>query len=192
MDWNPSLYAFALIVCALITGGVALDGWRHRTLTGTALTFLLLGATVWSLGYGVALGTHDLAGRILWAKVQHLGIAMMPASAVAFALRYTGGTRWQTRRNIALMAVVPFVGMLLAWTNEAHGLIWANIEVARDLVVENMSEGVMVLDAWARIVDANPAALKLIRRPADQVIGQPVARIVAGRPDLLYLAGYEA
>ncbi len=66
-------------------------------------------------GYGVALGVHDLAGRILWAKVQHLGIAMMPASAVAFALRYTGYTRWLTRRNIALVAIVPFVGMLLAW-----------------------------------------------------------------------------
>jgi hypothetical protein len=49
MDWHPSLYAFALIASALVTGGVALYGWRHRTLTGTALAFLLLGATVWSL-----------------------------------------------------------------------------------------------------------------------------------------------
>ena len=45
--------------------------------------------------------------------------------------------------------------------------------IARDDVIENMSDGWMVLDPSNRIVDLNPAAERLIRMSREQAFGQP-------------------
>jgi len=55
--------------------------------------------------------------------------------------------------------------------------------VARELLIENLSDGVMVLDAQNRVVDLNPAAQQMIGSTA--AIGQPAAAVFAARPDLV-------
>ena len=35
-----------------------------------------------------------------------------------FVLQYTGREKWLTQRNILLLAIMPFLAVLLAWTNE--------------------------------------------------------------------------
>jgi PAS domain S-box-containing protein len=279
-----------LFISALISGIVAVYAWRRRPAPGaTYLALLMLGATVWSLGYAVATGFGDLASRILWAKVQYPGIALVHIGLVLFVLEYTGRKRLLTRRNIVLLALVPSIAVLLAWTNEAHGLIWQEIQVvahgsfyaleldygtffwlwtlyayallfivtflllqavfhssplqrrqstilftgmmlpwlgnflylsglnpfpyldltpffyslsglvlawglfhhrlldivpiARHKVLESMNDGVIVVDTQARIVDINPAALRLVRRSLNEALGQPVERILVERPD---------
>jgi PAS domain S-box-containing protein len=57
--------------------------------------------------------------------------------------------------------------------------------VARAAVIENMSDGVLVFDAQSRLVDLNPTAAGVLGRPAADVIGLPVAELLARRPDLL-------
>ncbi len=59
------------------------------------------------------------------------------------------------------------------------------VPVARDLVIESLSDGVMVLDADGRIVDMNPTALRGIGRSSVEVIGQPANQILADWPDML-------
>ncbi len=59
------------------------------------------------------------------------------------------------------------------------------VPVARDAVIEGMSDGVIVLDAQHRIVDLNPAAQRVIGHSASEVIGQPAAQVLSGRPDLV-------
>jgi PAS domain S-box-containing protein len=61
------------------------------------------------------------------------------------------------------------------------------VPVARDTVVESMHDGVLVLDAQARIVDVNLAARRLISRTDARVIGQPAEQVLAGWPDLAEL-----
>jgi PAS domain S-box-containing protein len=291
MGWYFNPYALVLFICALVTVWVAVYAWRQRALVGVAPALTLLGITIWSLGYAVATGVHDLTWRIFWAKVQHLGIALTPVAMAAFVLHYIGREKWLTRRNLVLLAAVPFVGLLLAWTNEAHHLIWADtrlrivgslalldisygpyfwfylaynylvllsgaviflraalrsphlqrqqatilligtlcpgvalliyltgqsplpdldltplgyslgglvlawglfryrlfdiVPVARDKVIENMIDGVLVLDPQGRIVDANPAMLQLIGRSAGEVVGRPVAHVLTGQLDLV-------
>ena len=75
-------------------------------------------------------------------------------------------------------------GLALAW-----GLFRLKtldvVPVARDAVIEGMGDGVMVLDTRHRIVDINPAAQRIIGRSASEVIGQPAAQVLSGRPDLV-------
>jgi hypothetical protein len=64
------------------------------------------------------------------AKVEYLGIATVPISWLAFALQYTDREGQLTPRNLALLSALPLVTLLLAWTNEAHGLIWSSTRLS--------------------------------------------------------------
>jgi len=251
----------------------------------------MLAVAEWSLGYALELGSTDLPSQVFWAKVEYLGIVTVPVTWLALVLQYTKRERWLTRRNLALLATVPLVTLLLAWTNDLHGLLWSEIRldssgsfsvldlgrgawywvntayayllllfgtlllirtlirsprlyrgqagalllatlapwvgnalyisglipfphldltpfaftltglavawglfrfrlldivpVARDAVIEGMSDGVIVVDMQNRIVDLNPAAQRIIGRSASEAIGQPAAHILAGQPDLV-------
>ncbi|MCV5111608.1 PAS domain-containing protein, partial [Escherichia coli] len=53
------------------------------------------------------------------------------------------------------------------------------LPVARHLLVEQMAEGVMVLDERNRVVDLNPAARRLSRWSGPSPLGQPVDVVFA-------------
>jgi PAS domain S-box-containing protein len=50
------------------------------------------------------------------------------------------------------------------------------VPIARDAVIEGMSDGVVVLDRQDRIVDINPAAERMLGRPSAVIIGKPMTR----------------
>ena len=292
MHWQYNPYVLPLVTAAVVSAALALFTWRRRSTSG-AMPFVLLtlAVAVWSLGYALELGSADLSAKVFWARIQYLGVVMVPVAWLAVVLQYTGREKWLTRRNVALLTIEPLVTLLLVWTNDVHGLIWSNIRldtsglfsvmdftrgawywinvgysylllllgtlvliralirspslyrgqasalligalapwvgnalyvsglspfphldltpfaftlsclavawglfyfqlldivpVARDAVIEGMSDGVMVLDAQNRIVDLNPAAGQIIGRPVSEAIGQSAAQILSGRPDLV-------
>ena len=290
--WQYNPYVLPLLGAAVVSAALAFFAWRRRPAPGaTPFVLLALTVAVWSLGYALELGSADLPAKVFWARVQYLGIVMVPVAWLAVVLQYTGREKWLTRCNVALLTIEPLVTLLLVWTNDVHALIWSNIRldtsgsfsvmdftrsawywvnigysylllllgtlvliralirsphlyrgqagalligaltpwvgnalyvsgsspfphldltpfaftlsclavawglfyfqlldivpVARDAVIEGMSDGVIVLDVQNRIVDLNPAVGRIIGRPASEVIGQPAAQVLAGRPDLV-------
>ena len=59
------------------------------------------------------------------------------------------------------------------------------LPVAREVVLESMSDLVAVLDARDRVVDINPAMLEILGRNAAQIIGQPASVAFAKWPDVV-------
>ncbi|MBX0330946.1 PAS domain-containing protein [Oscillochloris sp. ZM17-4] len=59
------------------------------------------------------------------------------------------------------------------------------VPTARDAVIEYMGDAVVVLDAGRRIVDVNPAALRLIGADADAVLGRTVVDLLPDHADLV-------
>jgi diguanylate cyclase (GGDEF)-like protein/PAS domain S-box-containing protein len=53
------------------------------------------------------------------------------------------------------------------------------------VLVENMSDGVVVLDTQNRIVDANPAARRVLHRPGHPLLGEPVDLVFDRWGDLI-------
>ena len=99
--------------------------WRRRYLPGvkTAMLIILAGAE-WSLGYALELGSVTLTAKVFWDKMQFIGIVIIPAAWLVYMLQYSGREKVLTRRNLALMSIVPIITLILVFTNEAHGLIW--------------------------------------------------------------------
>ena len=59
--------------------------------------------------------------------------------------------------------------------------------VARNAVIDSMTDGMIIIDLQERIVDLNPAARQLLGRPVAQIIGQPATqaiRLLSEQPEL--------
>ncbi len=75
-------------------------------------------------------------------------------------------------------------GLLMAWAIFGYRLIDI-MPVARNSVIENMQDGMMVLDNANRIIDINPAAEAILGCEASQVIGQAVAGVLFKWPEIV-------
>ncbi|MCL4394898.1 MAG: histidine kinase, partial [Chloroflexi bacterium] len=128
MHLQNTPYVFPLAVVAVISGALAIVAWRRRA-ERVAIPFGLLNLAVceWSIGYLLELSSADLAMQITWAKLEYLGIAVLPLSWALFALLYARRERWLKPRALLLMALIPSITVLLALTNERHGLIWSRV-----------------------------------------------------------------
>ena len=63
-------------------------------------------------------------------------------------------------------------GMAVAWSLFRYQMLDLT-PVARDVVIESMSDAVIVMDLRHRITDLNPAAERLLGRPRSEVVGRP-------------------
>jgi PAS domain S-box-containing protein len=293
VQFQYSPYIFPLLVSTIIASFVAIYVWQRRaTASGAmALALLALACAEWSLGYALEIAGADLPTKIFWGKSQYIGIATVPLLWVIFAYSYSTKGIQMTRRNVSLLSIVPLITLILAFTNEYHGLIWKDIQihtvgtfsalevtpgfwfwinwmfsntllllgtifilqsfnrtkglfrrqkiillvavltpwfgnvlyvsdlslipnlditpfvftisvivfawgifsfklvnlapVARDLVVEKMPDGMIVLDAQGNIVDINPALQKALGLSASQAIGQRARDLFSAWPSLV-------
>ncbi len=123
-------YATLVLAAAVVSALLAAVGWRHRHTQGAfAFTILMVASALWALGAALELASSTLPAKVLWVKVEYIGIVAVPVAWLAFAVEYTGHEQWITRRRLALASVPSLATLLLAWTNEAHGLIWRTISL---------------------------------------------------------------
>ena len=67
-------------------------------------------------------------------------------------------------------------GGLMGWGLFRYRMLTI-VPVAREAIIESMSDGVIVLDEQNRVVDVNPAARAILRQPINAILGQPAAVI---------------
>jgi len=132
MAWQWTPYTIPLIMVVAISAISALYVWRRCTPWYRTGALLLLAGAVWLLGYALELGGAELPTKIFWNKVQYIGMAIVPTAWLILAFQYTGREKWLTRRNLALLSIVPLITLLLVFTNEAHGLIWSYVVLDAD------------------------------------------------------------
>jgi PAS domain S-box-containing protein len=116
------------VLAAAASLGVVRCLRRKRRTAGTrSLMILMLGATLWALCSAVHRLIPDPATQLWTARVQYLGITVVPVAMFVFALQYVGADRWVTAPRLILLALIPAGVVVLAWTNDLHGLLWAQV-----------------------------------------------------------------
>jgi PAS domain S-box-containing protein len=131
---------FTLVL--LVTGGVAAAlawfAFRNREIPGAVpWALLMLTMTHWSLWYAVGLQiTGSRFWRIAVLQIQWLAHPMPPLFVLLFALAYTGNDGFLDRRTVALIAAMPVLVVLAAWTNQWHQLLWTSQEI---VIVDGMA-----------------------------------------------------
>ncbi|NSW56151.1 MAG: PAS domain-containing protein [Armatimonadetes bacterium] len=160
MQSHAIWYALPLLWGAGLELLLAIYAWRRRArVTGAAAFALLLVAiAVWVAGYGMELLSRSIEAGLLWAKVQWVGIATVPVAWFVFAFHYSGRTQFPNPRQIALLSIPGLLAIVFAWTNEYHGLMYAQIgtEVSVPFTVPVLQHGI-----WWRLSVAYAYALLL-------------------------------
>jgi len=87
-----------------------------------------------------------------------------------------------TRINLTPFAF-SLTGLAILWGMLRMSLLDLT-PVTREAAVQAMDDGIMMLDAQHRVVDLNPAAARIVGRPAKQAIGKPAAELVPHWPEL--------
>lgn len=72
----------------------------------------------------------------------------------------------------------------IAWGIFGYQLVSLS-PIARDLLVDNMTDGMIALDLRGRIADMNPAAARMIGVPVSQAIGKSLADVLAPWPQVI-------
>ena len=93
---------------------LCLDDVRRRHL----VYGIWAGANVTELEWETALGQY----RVFWRR-------QYSCLLFSFGAAYTGHSKLLTRRNQALLWIIPSITILLAWTNPYHSLIWKSTSI---------------------------------------------------------------
>jgi PAS domain S-box-containing protein len=115
---SASLAVFSVAYLVLIR--------RHRSVL--AFFVLLLGVSVWTLGYSFRFATDDVASKELWHAVYLAGQAIVPTAWFLFAAEYSGYDHWLNRRTLAGLFLVPVLTIALVATNGHHGAVWTLVD----------------------------------------------------------------
>jgi diguanylate cyclase (GGDEF)-like protein len=87
----PGLWLF--IVSAAILSGLLVYGVRNGgTILGRAFLFLITSAFIWTVAFILELSTLSLSGKLLFARIQFVGIVALPIAWLHLALVHTGRT----------------------------------------------------------------------------------------------------
>ena len=127
MDWV--LTPAAVILCStaalsLIVFGLA---WSRRTFPGgSVFPFIMLAVAEWSLCSGLEAGSISLDWKILWSKLEYIGLVATPVLFLLFAARFSGRDRWLRGVRQIAWWIPSAAALALVITNDAHGWVWAN------------------------------------------------------------------
>lgn len=124
MSFDLTPYLGLLFLSAVVTAGLGVYAWLHRSMPGAApFSLLMFDATLWSLANALEMSSELLPEKLFWANLQYLCFATIPVLWLAVALHFTGHQRWLTAPRTAQLLALPALTNLLVWTNPAHGLI---------------------------------------------------------------------
>ena len=92
-------------------------------------TYSLIALAAWSLATIFEAGATEVAGKLFWSKWQYLGIVSISPLWVFFAADFTRREKFHKSRYLRFIWIIPLITLLLAFTNEFHGLIWEDISI---------------------------------------------------------------
>lgn len=126
MQYQYSPYILPLAAAAVVSGWVFFYAWpRRATAAAASLAGMALVITVWLVGYALEIAGATLSIKLLFAKMQYIGIVLAPLAWFIFAFNHTNQAQTLPLRPAALLAVVPLLTLVIAFTTEAHGLLWS-------------------------------------------------------------------
>jgi PAS domain S-box-containing protein len=127
MTWNV-LQAWVLFASAAVAIWVGVTAFERQSLPGRSwLGWLQLSIAVWCLTSGIHALLVSTDQRILSSQIQYIGIMAIPVCWLEFAREYT---RRPARAQPWLMWIIPAITVAMAFSNDAHHLLWSAIRPA--------------------------------------------------------------
>lgn len=200
MIWQSAPYAAVLLATAVLSVSVATVAWLRRGTRGSVmLGLLMLMVAEWALCNALELMAVRLTDKVLWATLSYIGIVCVPLLWLLFVILYTEQDRGLRYRYRALLWFLPIVTVIVAATNQRHGLLWSKISLDTGLlaVIGVFSHGpwfwlwvghtyLLLLAASGLLLQFAVRSAYLYRRQATMLL---VGASFPWLANLLYIAG---
>jgi PAS domain S-box-containing protein len=120
-------YSILFAVGSLILLVLAIITWKRRPAPGaTAFSLFSFAIFIWSFFWLLEVGTTNISDKIIWAKMEYLGIATSMPLWLIFTFSYTGQS-WRKPLYLLLLCLIPALTLAVIETNELHHWFWSNI-----------------------------------------------------------------
>lgn len=130
-QFNP--FAATYLLASILTSAVLIYAIQHRQVKGALyFAFLLVSVTAWAFPQALEYAVTEPAGKILFAKFQYFGISTIGAAWYMFSLSYDRKENWLGKNHLFLL-ILPVLTVIIAFTNEVHGLLWTRITPVSNL-----------------------------------------------------------
>jgi PAS domain S-box-containing protein len=126
MSFSLNNFSIALFISAFIAAIVAYFAYQRRKVYGAKTMMLILALlSLWSFSYGIENLNSDIGWHKFWSYVHHPAIALVPVLWLIFSIQYSYQQKG-SQKALGLLVIVPIITILMAWTNDLHGLVWQN------------------------------------------------------------------
>jgi PAS domain S-box-containing protein len=127
MTWHLNPFAIVFLLSTLLTSGVLVYTLRHQQVKGASyFAFLVVSVTLWAFFQALEYIVFEPESKILFAKLQYLGISTIGVAWYLFSLGYNRKENW-LGKNYLFLLVIPALSFVTALTNETHGWLWPQI-----------------------------------------------------------------
>ena len=108
------VFAIILILNTVAAVLIAILLSRKQNSPGrNAMIWMLAGLAVWAFAYAFITLSPSLEEKILWLKIENIGILTVPSLWIIFTLQYTRLDRWLNRYTGILFFVIPSIALTL-------------------------------------------------------------------------------
>ena len=180
------------LVPLLAQGLILTDGthhlmWRSFGFNGSVIPVLAPAGWLFIVyGYGLGIVNIIVAAWLFIHSLQHrLPVVIMLTGLVA------GRAVYLLERAQVLQVDLPLDVLAIGFAYLMYAIalfgfrLFDPVALARQTLMEQLSDGMLVLDQQGRVASLNPAAEKIFGFPARQVQGRPVGEILPACPDEL-------
>lgn len=89
---------------------------------------MLIMLAVWNFAYAMITLSTSLEIKLMWLRLENIGILTVPIFWFFFALRYNRLDRWLNRYTAALFFIVPAFSLILLFSDRWFNLYYASVE----------------------------------------------------------------
>lgn len=119
-----------------------------------------------------------------WVDHRVQAVALVGCATITWAAAVLYNTNQTLLPGVDVNVTFALSGAVLTYVMLRHGLLDL-VPLARGAFIEEMADGVLVLDDRSRIVDANPSAAHLLSLRRDELCGADLDDALAQVPELL-------
>lgn len=130
-------YHFTALVCLVISLVLAVISVQRHYTSGTSIApaMLMLAVSVWTLTSACELACDNISAKLVWSHIGDTGIVFIPLAWLISVLDCTGRRALVVHRYFAALCIIPFITVILTWTDSYHHLMYARtwIEVSHNM-----------------------------------------------------------
>lgn len=196
-------YFLIFSIIPLITLILAFTNSFHRLIWNKISIESLHGLDLLQLDFGAWFWIHFLYSHSLYLAGMYLLLQynfktpknfnhQVRLIILAGLIPYTANLVYVSHRNpFPMLDLTPLSfsisAIFIVWILYSHRFLDI-IPIARDTTIENMSDGIIVVDLKDRIVDINPAAETIIKSSFKDVVGQSTSQTLTDLSDWVSLS----